>query len=32
VGFLASLGLSCLLTMILYAAMVWILGRFGIAL
>ncbi len=32
VGFLAALGLSCLLTLILYAAMVWILGRFGIAL
>ena len=30
-GFLVALGLSCLLTMILYAAMVWILGRFGIA-
>jgi hypothetical protein len=31
-GFWPALGLSCLLTLILYAAMVWILGRFGIAL
>ena len=31
-GFWASLGLSCLLTMVLYAAMVWALGRFGISL
>jgi hypothetical protein len=32
VGFLAALGLACLLTMILYAAMVWTLARFGISL
>ena len=32
VGFVAALGLSCLLTMILFAAMVWVLGRFGITL
>jgi hypothetical protein len=32
VGFLAALGLSCLLTMVLYVAVVWILGRFGMAL
>jgi hypothetical protein len=31
-GFWPALGLSCLLTMILYAAMVWTLGRFGISL
>jgi hypothetical protein len=31
-GFWPALGLSCLLTMILYAAMVWILGRLGITL
>jgi hypothetical protein len=27
-----ALGLSCLITMALYAAMVWALGRFGISL
>jgi hypothetical protein len=32
VGFWAALGLSCLMTMALYAAMVWALGRFGISL
>ena len=32
VGFVASLGLSCLLTAILFAAMVWALGRFGVTL
>ena len=32
VGFFAALGLSCLLTIILFAAMVWVLGRFGITL
>ena len=31
-GFWAALGLSCLLTILLYAAMVWALGRFGISL
>ena len=31
-GFWTALGLSCLLTMSLYAAMVWTLGRFGISL
>jgi hypothetical protein len=31
-GFWAALGLSCLMTMALYAAMVWALGRFGITL
>lgn len=31
-GFWAALGLSCLMTMALYAAMVWALGRFGISL
>ena len=31
-GFWAALGLSCLMTMALYAVMVWALGRFGIAL
>jgi len=31
-GFWAALGLSCLMTMALYAAMVWTLGRFGISL
>jgi hypothetical protein len=31
-GFWAALGLSCLMTMLLYAAMVWALGRFGISL
>ena len=32
VGFVAALGLSCLLTAILFAAMTWALGRFGITL
>jgi hypothetical protein len=31
-GFWPALGLSCLLTVILYAAMVWILGRLGLTL
>jgi hypothetical protein len=31
-GFWAALGLSCLMTMALYAVMVWALGRFGVAL
>jgi hypothetical protein len=31
-GFWTALGLSCLLTLSLYAAMVWTLGRFGISL
>jgi hypothetical protein len=31
-GFWLALGLSCLLTVSLYAAMVWALGRFGITL
>jgi hypothetical protein len=31
-GFWSALGLSCLMTVALYAAMVWALGRFGIAL
>jgi hypothetical protein len=31
-GFWPALGLSCLLTMVLYAAMVWALGRLGISL
>jgi hypothetical protein len=31
-GFWSALGLSCLLTISLYAAMVWALGRFGISL
>jgi len=31
-GFWPSLGLSSLLTILLYAAMVWALGRFGISL
>ena len=31
-GFWAALGLACLLTTLLYAAMVWALGRFGISL
>ena len=31
-GFWAALGLSCLMTILLYAAMVWALGRFGIQL
>ena len=32
VGFVAALGLSCLLTTILFAATAWALGRFGITL
>jgi hypothetical protein len=32
VGFVAALSLSCLLTAILFAAMAWILGRFGITI
>jgi hypothetical protein len=31
-GFWAALGLSCLLTILLYGAMVWTLGKFGIHL
>ena len=31
-GFWPALGLSCLLTMLLYAATVWALGKFGIVL
>src|SRR4029078_9973366 len=31
-GFWASLGLSCLVTVLLYAAMVWTLGKLGITL
>jgi hypothetical protein len=31
-GFWTSLGLSCLLTVLLYGAMVWTLGRLGVAL
>ncbi len=31
-AFWPALGLSCLLTLSLYAAMVWALGRFGVAL
>jgi hypothetical protein len=31
-GFWPALGLSCLLTLVLYAAMVWTLGRLGISL
>jgi len=31
-GFWQALGLSCLLTVVLYAAMVWALGRLGISL
>lgn len=31
-GFWAALGVSCLLTIFLYAAMVWALGRFGVSL
>lgn len=30
-GFWPALGLACLLTVMLYAAMVWALGRYGIA-
>src|SRR5262245_66357908 len=29
-GFWAALGLSCLMTILLYVAMVWVLGRFVI--
>lgn len=32
IGFWAALGLSCLMTMALYAVMVWALGRLGITL
>jgi hypothetical protein len=32
VGFWPALGLSCVMTLTLYAAMVWTLGRFGISL
>jgi len=32
VGFWPALGLSCLLTIALYAAMVWALGRIGVSL
>jgi hypothetical protein len=31
-GFWTSLGLSCLLTVLLYGAMVWTLGRLGVTL
>ena len=31
-GFWAALGLSCLMTMLLYAAMAWALAKFGISL
>jgi hypothetical protein len=31
-GFWPALGLSCLMTALLYAAMVWALGRFGVSL
>jgi len=31
-GFWASLGVSCLVTVVLYGAMVWILGKLGISL
>ena len=31
-GFCASLGLSCLMTVLLYAAMVWTLGKLGVTL
>jgi hypothetical protein len=31
-GFWTSLGLSCLVTLLLYAAMVWTLGKLGISL
>jgi hypothetical protein len=31
-GFWSALGLSCLVTVALYAAMIWALGRFGITL
>jgi hypothetical protein len=32
VGFVAALGLCCLLTAMLFAAMTWALGRFGITI
>lgn len=32
VGFWLALGLSCLLTMVLYSVMIWLLPRFGINL
>jgi len=32
VGFWTALGASCALTVVLYAIMVWALGRFGISL
>jgi hypothetical protein len=32
VGFWAALGLSCALTFVLYAAMVWTLGKLGVSL
>ena len=32
VGFWTSLGLSCLLTVLLYGAMIWTLGKLGITL
>jgi hypothetical protein len=31
-GFGAALGLSCLVTLLLYAVMVWTLGKIGISL
>ena len=31
-GFWPALGLSCLLTMLLYVVMAWMLGRFGMSL
>jgi hypothetical protein len=31
-GFWTALGLACLLTVGLYAAMVWALGKFGVTL
>jgi hypothetical protein len=31
-GFWPALGLSCLMTLLLYAAMVWALGRLGVSL
>jgi hypothetical protein len=31
-SFWTALGLSCLLTIVLYAGMVWVLGRFNISL
>ena len=31
-GFWPALGLSCLLTMLLYVVMVWALGKFGMSL